>query len=540
MKLMAVNRTKLWIAAAVIAYAVSVVVNLGYLELAGEEPRRVMVSVEMFESGNYIKPALLGWDYYNKPPLFNWILAFFIWITGSASELVVRLPSLIFFLLMAYFHYLVAKHFLPSNIALLSGFFILTCGDVYFYGLANGAEIDLFYGLIVYLQAVSIFWYCHQKKFLHLFLASYLFCAVGFLTKGFPSVLFQVLTLLALCVYARSVKILFNWQHLVGLLLCAGLIFFYFFLYSQYSSPYRYLTNLLNEAFLKSAIGERYKKLPEKAAMYPLLFLKMLFPWSLLLLLLFKKIRFRFWQNPLVHFSLLFILLNLWVYWFTGQPKIRYVYMFLPFACTVLAFIYYRFVEQDSAAFERLLKPFGFVFPVVLFALGALVFLEKKTLVPAVLFALAFLGLAHTYFWGNLNRLGVLIAGIILIRLTYAALFIPFQYKGVENFQAHVQKIIEKTRGAPIYYKAATVTIPVSVKNFLFHYSYDTVQIAPVLSYQIPYYYYLYTGFLMKLDTVAAKTAFKFSYDMQLKEKKIDSLYSFFDSSMNGQALLYK
>lgn len=521
-------------------YILSVLVNLGYLELAGEEPRRAVISIEMLHSGKYIQPTLLGLDYYNKPPLFNWILSFFIWLTGSASAFVLRLPSLIFYLFMAIVHYRFAKRFLPPAIAALSAVFIITCGDVYFYGLANGAEIDIFYGFLVYLQAICIFWFYEKRNLLRLFLCAYLFCAIGFLTKGFPSVLFQVLTFSALCVYARSVKFMFTGKHLLGLLVFIGVLAVYFSLYSQYNSPFRYLTNLLNEAFLKSAVGERANRLPEKAAFYPVLFLKMLAPWSLLLLLLFTRVRFRFGQNPLVRFSILFIVFNLWVYWFTGQPKIRYVYMFLPFACTILAFIYHRFTEERPDAFNKILRPFGVVFLAAAIGVGVVPIFADSSFVLVIVLGAVLLFYTYQYFFGAWQRIWLLVAGIVLLRLTYAALFIPLQQKALQNYQPIVHTLIEKAGDAPISFRADAEAMPIAIKTSLFHFQHDTAKVAPVLSYQVPYYYYLQTGRVMKLDTSAVTANVKFSYIYQLKEEKRDTLFHFFDWAMNNEAFLYR
>ena len=521
-------------------YILSVVVNLGHLELAGEEPRRAVISIEMLHSGNYIQPTLLGLDYYNKPPLFNWILSFFIWMTGSASAFVLRLPSLMFYLLMAMVQYRFAKRFLPRSIAALSAMFIITCGDVYFYGLANGAEIDIFYGFLVYLQAICIFWFYEQRNYLLLFLTSYLFCAIGFLTKGFPSVLFQVLTLSALCVYSGSLKVLLNWKHILGVLVFFSVLAVYFSLYSQYHSPFRYLANLLNEAFIKSAVGERANRLPEKAAFYPVLFLKMLVPWSLLLLLLFTKVRFQFRQNPLVWFSILFIVFNLWVYWFTGQPKIRYVYMFLPFACTILAYIYQRFIEERPDTFHKTLRPFGFVFLAAAIAVGVVPFFEKTSLLLVILLCASLVFYTYQYFFGAWQRLWLLIAGIILLRLTYATVFIPIQHKALQNYQPIVQTMVEKAGGTPISFRADAEAMPIAINTSFFRFQHDTAKVAPVLSYQVPYYYYLYTGKVMKLDTSAVSANVKFSYIYQLKEEKRDSLFHFFDWAMNNESFLYR
>ncbi len=139
------KKEPLLIAGLILLYILSVIINLGYFELAGEEPRRAIISLEMLASGKYFKPTQLGWDYYNKPVLFNWILCGFMTLTNSSSEFVLRLPSLLFFLAWAFCHYRLTKRFLPKNIALLSSFFMLTTAEIFFYGLANGAEIDIFY-----------------------------------------------------------------------------------------------------------------------------------------------------------------------------------------------------------------------------------------------------------------------------------------------------------------------------------------------------------------------------------------------------------
>ena len=80
-----------------VLYVLAVTINLGYQQLGAEEPRRAIISIEMQESGNYIKATQMGEEYINKPVLFNWILCGMMWITGSSSEWVLRLPSLIFF-----------------------------------------------------------------------------------------------------------------------------------------------------------------------------------------------------------------------------------------------------------------------------------------------------------------------------------------------------------------------------------------------------------------------------------------------------------
>ena len=232
-------------------------------------------------------------------------------LTGSTSEMVARLPSLVFLLLWALCHYFICRKWLSDRLALLSTFFMLTSADIYFYGLANGAEIDIFYSLVVYLQVISMFWFFEKKKWWSLFLLSYLFCAIGFLTKGLPSLVFQGLTLAALCVYARSARIFFKPQHLVGILFFIIVAGSYFYAYSFRGDPGIMLVNIVNESLKKSAVGEESVGKWHKILSYPILLFKLLAPWCLLLLVLFKRQRFKLFDNPLVKFSFLFLVLIL-------------------------------------------------------------------------------------------------------------------------------------------------------------------------------------------------------------------------------------
>lgn len=87
----------------IVLYILSVFINWSVLPLDGEEPRRAIVSIEMLKSGNYISPTVFGWTYLNKPPVYNWVMSFLMFLFGTREEWVVRLPSLIFLLLWAFF-----------------------------------------------------------------------------------------------------------------------------------------------------------------------------------------------------------------------------------------------------------------------------------------------------------------------------------------------------------------------------------------------------------------------------------------------------
>ncbi len=537
------GKVYLFLLAFICVYFLSGLIHLGYFPLNGDEPRRAVVSIEMLESGNFIRPTTMGWEYYNKPPVYNWIISFFMVLTGSTSEIPVRLPSLVFILLWGICNYQVVKNILPKRIALLSSLFLATSFDIFFWGLSNGGEIDIFYSFIVYLQVIFIFYFNQQKNWLFLYLFSYLFCAIGFLTKGYPSLLFEGLTLLALCVYNRSVKVLFKWQHLAGIAVFFAITGAYLYVYSFYGSPGRLLANLLKESFNKSAFGEYPERLVSKIITYPVSFLKILLPWSLLLLLLFKKHQFKLWGNPMIRFSLLFILFNIPVYWLTGHPRMRYVYMFLPFCMIILAWIFYQFKEEYPALVNKWVKYLSFL--LLTGALAVVLVLPFLFTVNYIWLAIAAIILVF-YFakWAKAgSHIWYLGAGIVLLRLVYALVFIPIKYRDTHlKYDREMAAIAAANNFQPvsIYKEPEKLDIVIDLK--VSKINFGSIPAIPYMAYQMPYYYYRTTGKIVTYDTVLQKNknyiGFGSTLRSTLNSVHTDILYSFEDKNQNNEKIV--
>ena len=534
------KKEQLLIAGLIVLYILSVTINLGYFELAGEEPRRAIISLEMLKSGNYFKPTQMGWDYYNKPVLFNWILCGFMGLTNSSSEFTLRIPSLVFFLAWAFCHYGISKKFLPKNIALLSGFFMLTSADIFFYGLANGAEIDIFYSFVVYLQAISVFYFFIRKDWSKLYVISYLCCAIGFLTKGFPSLVFQVLTLVSICHYSKSIKVLWRPAHLLGIFGFFFLVGTYFFFYSKHNSPQRLLVNLLNESLIKSGVGEYSNQLFEKAVEYPFLLFKLLAPWSLLFLFFNKAIWKEAIKNPFVKFSFLFIVYNIWVYWLTGQPKARYVYMFVPFGVTILSFAYWQVSKANNFLLDKSLKYLGTIFLLILLAVLMLPFFAAVPSFLVFLLSIFLFIFLFFYFRISVNRIWLFIAGVILCRLVYSSLFIPIQHEKNATYGRNIKKAAEKLHLEPITFWAPPTQYPIAINSKVYFKKFDAILAPPVLYAQVPYYYYKYTGHLVYYDTALVRGKNYLSFQSDVSNAKIDSIFSFENRKQPGRLIFYR
>ncbi|MFW5820507.1 MAG: ArnT family glycosyltransferase [Bacteroidota bacterium] len=187
-------------------------INLGFMPLILDEATRANVALEMMYSGNYMVPTINGEFYYNKPPLFNWIQIIFMKLTGSTSELSLRLPvvlSLIFFSLTIY---QTQKREGGRVVALFSALAFLTCGRILIYDSLRGL-IDITFSWVIYLMFWTIYTYGKRKKFLALFIITYVLAALAFLMKGLPALVFLGITLLAYFTYTRQFIKLFSLAH---------------------------------------------------------------------------------------------------------------------------------------------------------------------------------------------------------------------------------------------------------------------------------------------------------------------------------------
>jgi 4-amino-4-deoxy-L-arabinose transferase-like glycosyltransferase len=103
--------------------------NIRFFELTLEEPRRALVAYEMWFSGSYLQPTLLGEPYFNKPPLFNWLIVLSSMLFGWGG-LAVRAVSLAFTALTALVVYLTAKRIIGGReVGLLAALIYVTLAD---------------------------------------------------------------------------------------------------------------------------------------------------------------------------------------------------------------------------------------------------------------------------------------------------------------------------------------------------------------------------------------------------------------------------
>lgn len=518
------------------------------IELRAEEPRRAIVSMEMTLSGNYLVPKIHGWNYYNKPPVFNWVMILFFKLFGSFEEWVVRFPSLLAFLLTALLNFFIVKRFLKGEVALLSSLFFLSSADLLFYGTINAGEIDLFYSFLVYMQAMAVFWFFEKKQFGRLFLISYLLAAAGTLTKGPPSILFQGLTLLPWFLINREWRVLFSWKHFLAIALYVLVTGGYFYWYSFYGDSEGFMVRLFKEASMRSGMEHNFWDTLGGMAGFPFLILKLLAPWSIFLVLLFKKDVLKgILSNPLLQFCAVFILFNIPVYWISADHKARYLYMFFPFFCIVLSFLFFHKNEGLEKWKSYIFRIF---FGVMLFGTAAFLgppFLPQTADLPYIILKCAAILLAGTTLIVAFrkypgHKIYFFILFIFLMRIGYNFTYLPALARESSQliYRDHIGKVLEITGSAPVHWCGEPYTFEsdASIGPFTFKYVKHT---SPTqLAFQIPYYLTKGNGHIMQFDTSLKAGQFYLAHEDFIRNMPVKVLYSFPDKWMLKEVILFK
>ena len=527
------SRTKLtlpskWVLVSLIA-AVTIAM-LGFLdvvELRAEEPRRAEIAVEMVQSADAVALKLNGETYYNKPPLSTWITASLMKLTGNYGDTIARLPGAISFLLLGFLWFRITKNYLARELALLSALGFLSAFNLLFYGAVNTAEIDLLYALIVALQGLAIFHFSTKEKYTAMFVVSYLLCAAGVLTKGLPSFAFQSITLLAWCIAIKKFRLLFSWRHFLGIAILFALLGSYFYTYSISNNVGDYLANLFDQASQKSVTKEGFNGTLNAFFSNPLKLLHIALPWSLGLVFLVKKeLRSKLWTNPFLKFCVLFIGANFLLYWVSSDVRDRYLYMFLPFICTVAVFC----LNEGFSFSKKGIRAAGLI-SASLLALGGLghasvLFIQIDAVLSyPFIFLVGVLVLASAYATfknsSSINFVWTFILGLFLLRLSFNLIALPITQEKINKgnpYREVAKELVLLSHGEPITFLGTHMKLRPDVAMFGIE-EQVTIEIPPDIPFQIPYYYFLETGNVLQFTDEDHGSGYYLGYSGHLARK---------------------
>ena len=522
------NQKKLLTAIA-ICIPIAYFLRLNSYQLLFEEPRRALVALEMLLADNWLIPTTNGELYYNKPPLYNWILIGFFEIFGKA-EWVVRLPSVLSVIATAAIHYRISKVYIGKQAALLSALFYITSADILFFFSLLG-EIDLFFALIVYLQCVLIFHFYKQKKWHWLFLCSYLLTAVGVLTKGIPPLFFQGITLLLIFLLNKDYKRLFSIWHLAGiglLVLSAG---GYFYLYSLYHDVGPYLARLFTETFSRTALERSISDSFKHFVNFPVMLLKISAPWFLLFLLTFNsKWKLRLKSNPFLNYCLWFCLANGILYLLSPGTRERYLYMFFPFIYSLLAAALTDRLSVDKMVWTRRFYFFiGIIVSIGLLGMAAFAIMRNvwsDGILCVLLALIVAAGLCYIKFRSSAEWILAVVLMVLIARVGFDLVILPTK-KQNDPYKADALRMSEIIGKEPVYLSGPpeqkTDQVQFAGRHFITYQRNEPTYLA----FQTSFYLSRYTGSILKYTKFIEHPGFYISLEKVADPSRIKVFYRF-------------
>lgn len=421
------NNPYQWLAILLVLPAL--VINLGLIPFIDDEAIRALVAFEMKKSGNYIIPTLHATHYYSKPPLFNWILLLFFESIGKWDEFVARLPTVVSVLGFAGTIYYFVKKNIGQKEAFISAFAFVTCGRVLFWD-SFLALIDITYSWVTFTSFMVIFHYWKKKNWMKLFVLSSFLAGVGFLLKGFPSILFQGSTLIAWLWYQKEIKRLFSWAHIIGVAVFVLMVGSYYYITNIYNDDQLITAGLLEQASSRTVLKQGVGKTISHLFSFPFNMSYHFLPWSLLFVYFFRNnILNKIKRKPFLLFLLLTFVVNIPVYWTSPRVYPRYVLMLFP----LLFIIGVSLHERGKGTRRRQLVESIFAVFVAAFTLGSLIplFLERNYEINHVelkvtLLFLSLGVLSYLYFQNkNHQRLVIFVSVLLIARIGFNWFVLP-------------------------------------------------------------------------------------------------------------------
>ena len=457
--LLAATRQELALVAAVATLTVALFLNLDvhHLFIHTDEPRRALVALEMMLSGNYVVPTLNGEAYFNKPPLFNWLLAVSFGFWGEESEWAIRFPvviSVIGFALSIY-HY--SRRYLEHRIAVITALTFVTSGRILFYDSFLGL-LDITYAWMLFLSVMGLFTGLENNRILRAFVIAYLWAAAAYLMKGLPGLVFTGLAVVAWLGVEKRFRLLFSRQHLIGIAAFTIVVGTYYAAYAAVSDvPVATLFSTLWEESAKRTVIEfGWLSVLGHLVVFPFAMVMHFLPWSLLGLLLLRRANLeQLWRQRFLRFCVVVFIANIGVYWSSPEVYPRYLFPFVPLWSAVCVSLYFWSDERDwrrRTINAGLLVLVGAAIGVALYApfdwrvqgLGGL-YTKAAGVVMGLL-------VAFTLGWRQRRQLlPAVILAFAVVRVGFDLFNLPIRDPDGFTLKAQALQVAAMTRGQPLF-----------------------------------------------------------------------------------------
>lgn len=477
--------------------------HLGYvpLDMSTDEARRALVALEMDLTGNYLTPTLNGKFYFNKPPLYNWLILGSYRLWGDYSSWSLRFPMAVSVLGFSLTIFLWLRRYVSYQTAAVVALLQLVNGRVLFYETLYGL-IDSTYSWVTFSGFMVVYAYDRKKNYWGLFLLSYLLTTLGFMMKGLPSLVFQGLTLVAWLGYQRKWRVLWHPAHFAGIALFVGIVGTYYTLSAaQFGFPLDKAVQILwSESAKRTGLVFGWVATLEHLASFPFEFFFHFLPFTLLSWVFFgSPWQARLKENSFFTFCGLVFIANIPVYWISPQVYARYTLMLLPLLFVLFVDAYERHPEGRPRKWVEWV--YGAAMGLTSVAIWAAAWIKSTRDLPEVywvctLSMVALAGCTWVFWKTPARRLDVFIVFLLVARLSFNFLFIPPRKDKRQRYQDNNVRVARLTldghgKPLPLYGYGQTIGDDGATDVNSFHLSALRGRVLTSTSKKIPGAYYI-------------------------------------------------
>ncbi len=181
--------------------------NIGSYPLMDiDETRYVLMSRDMFHSGDYLTLYLNGEYFFEKPPLYFWIECLSFRLFGVINEFSARFPAALCAMLMSFLLYFTGKKIVSRSYGIITSLAFATCLE--FTILSKYAILDIFLCTFVCFSVFSYFMtlFVEEKNKKYCWWLFYAFSGLAVMAKGIPGAAIPFGTAFFASLYTRTIK----------------------------------------------------------------------------------------------------------------------------------------------------------------------------------------------------------------------------------------------------------------------------------------------------------------------------------------------
>ncbi|HWZ22966.1 MAG TPA: hypothetical protein VNW06_09955, partial [Cytophagaceae bacterium] len=447
----------------------ALLIHLGSMPLVADEPTRALVALEMLISKNYIVPTINGEYYYNKPPLYNWMLVGLYHLTGHINEWVIRIPTVIFTLLFSVIMFWFIRKYTDFRIAFIVAVAYVTSGRILFYDSFLGL-IDTIFSTLVFLNFMLIYHFDQKKQYHFLFLITYFITAITYMLKGLPGPVFQIITLFVFFIFIkRNFKMLFHIYHWLGIFTFIFLVSLYYVQYLKYNTLETVINTIISESTKRTVVKNNPLDSLMHILFFPVITILNFLPFTVPFILIIKKINFKTIINhSFLKYCLLVLLANSIVYWLSPETVPRYLFMFLPLMYAISYVLYFEVANMKfKIMYEHILFGISILIILIFLTVPFISIVPEVSLkYPKLIFLIASLSALLFYYYKNKTDKIIIFCSILLLaRIGFDWYVFPSRLQtepqvAYRNYGISIGKI---TKGKPLYiYKYSPVDHDIS------------------------------------------------------------------------------